>query len=211
MSEFKNKCDEMGDILYDFYKSQKPDLENLSIEWAKDRFWGRVVNDHIPIFRKLYTLLENKGCVGEKNCYIYNDLDCRVWIEKADGLKVIVSSNHASLADTYKYLFILKDWEFGYFRIATVWDREKKSRGFKRHQWGDMRDIDIPSLNTHRKEGFRWGYQDCRDKGHVLKYEFYNKNVDKSCASESFIPHSLDLLKYDLSAIENNEGEKRNF
>ncbi len=229
---FKNKCDEIADFLYCEYIAEEKrggrnseGCGNLMLEWIKKRFWGLLVKDHIPIFNQTWDLLNEKGHVGEKNRYVYGDIDVGLWIEKVEdptNKKVIASTRYCSMADDNTHLYImsgLKDSQFPFlfsFLCRTVWPRQNKKGGYrviksKEHptgwfSWGDDRDIKIPSIHTYRERDFDFSYRDCRDKGHV--FTFKNGECDNAHWHENRIPHALWSLREHLAALQDYEANR---
>lgn len=204
----------ISNSLYRAYKKEQPsDCQDLLLEWVGECFWGRIVKEHIPIFKKTWKLLVEKGH-SKNNKFIHGDVDVGLWYEKLGGKdnyksrKVIVSERYCSMADDNIHIFVLDEYptmpSFLKFKAVTVWPREKKST--LGHTWGDDRDIDVPSLNTYRKRDFDYGYNDCRDKGHVFKFEAINNQVERSSWSSLKIPSALQTLRWDLGALESNNG-----
>ena len=187
------------------------------IEWIKDKFWGRIIIDHVPILHQIWDILNEKGHIGEKNAYVYGDIDVGVWIEKVnnpDDKKVIASTRYCACADDNTHLYIMNNYQYFedcpmlfHFLCRTVWPREKRTRYGKEYsRWGDDRDIDIPSINTYRKRNFKFSYSDCRDKGHVFTLE--GEKSDKSTWSENRISHALTLFRWHLDALQSYEENK---
>lgn len=201
----------LGNNIYRAYKKeQKDDCQDLLLEWVGECFWGKIVKEHIPIFKKSWNILYREGH-DKNNKFVYGDVDVGVWYEKTknERRKVIVSERYCSMADDNIHIFVLdeypKNWgiSFNQFKAVTVWPREKKST--LDHKFGDDRDIDIPSLNTYRKRDFDYGYNDCRDKGHCFKYEKINNRVEKPSWLGFKIQHALQTLRWDLGELKELE------
>ena len=230
---FKNKCDEIAELLYREYIAENnregEDSEgcgDLMLEWIKESFWGKIVKDHIPTFHQIWNILNEKGHIGEKNSYTYGDIDVSVWIEKVKNptdQKVIASIRHCSAADDNTHLYILSGLEFPeysstfeFFRCRTVWPRQNKKGGYRVAKskkyptgwfsWGDDRDIKRPSINTYRERDFDFSYKDCRDKGHV--FTFHNNRCDHVHWHENRIPHALQIFRWHLDALQDHEEVK---
>jgi hypothetical protein len=222
---FKNKCEDIADLLYCQYVAEEnrdgeesKGCGDLMLEWIKDRFWGQIVEDHIPTFRAVYNILLKNGNTSQKNCYVYGDLDVGIWIEKTKNpkdKKVIASTRYCSMADDNTHLYIMTglkfvdmdppDFNFLKFYCRTVWPRQKKEK----FHFGDDRDIKIPSLRTYQERDFKFSYQDCRDKGHVFTYNaFMGPSLDKAHWHETRIPHALQALRWHLEALKDYERNK---
>lgn len=185
------KAERIAENLYRQYNIEERggrECGNLLLEWIKEHFWGIVISKHIPIFEKVWTILDKKGYT-KRNKFIYGDIDVGLWVEypKNTSKKVIVSTRYCAMADDNTHIFILDKEILNWvkFRVATVWPRENSKGGYKVKKskkypdgwfsWGDDRDIKIPSLNTYRKRDFHYGYYDCRDKGHCFFYKDYGQ------------------------------------
>jgi hypothetical protein len=231
---FQDKCNEIAELLYCQYKAEEnreggnsEGCGDLMLEWIKSRFWGYIVADHIPVFHSVYDILKAKNHIGQKNCYTYGDIDVGVWIEKVknpDDKRVIASTRYCSCADDNTHLYILSGFAselYLDFRCRTVWPRQNSRGGYRvaksdEHptgwfSWGDDRDIKVPSINTYRKRNFEFGYNDCRDKGHVFTYTksiVTGPRLDNPHWHEMRIPHALQGLRWHLAALENYEENK---
>lgn len=205
------KAKRLSNSLYRAYKKEQPiDCQDLLLEWVGDCFWGRIVSEHIPVFHKTWNLLVEKGHT-KFNKFEYGDIDVGLWYEKIKNKenhahrKVIVSERYCSTADDNIHIFVMDDYpktlgyNFSSFKAVTVWNREKKS--ISGIDWGDDRNIDIPSLTTYRKRDFDYGYNDARDKGHIFKWEGFTIRVENSIWNSMRIPHALQTLRWDLDAI----------
>lgn len=232
---FKDKCNEIADLLYYQYIYEENDegCGDLMLEWIKSRFWGLLVRDHIPIFEEIHQILTSKKNIDEKNRYTYGDVDVSVWVEKVKNpkdMKVIASTRHCSGADDNTHLYILKNSKIGIpefdsknmfleFKCRTVWSRQNKRGGYrvaksKEHpngwfSWGDDRDIKLPSINTYRERDFNFSYGDCRDKGHVFTFKnFSGPELDHPDWHENRISHSLWCLRSHLEALKDYDINK---
>lgn len=223
---FKDKCNELGDQLYCMYmdeekglhaKDKKSDHEgcgDLMLEWAKDRFWGQRVQDHIPGFLEMWDILHSHGNAGKENHYTGGDIDWQVWIEPTkdpEDTKVIVYNNMCS---GHTFLYILTglitygpDYDMRHFYCREIWDKEKKYKGYK---FGDFRDIEVPSLGTWRRSNFKFGCMDARDKGHIFSYQsaYDGPKLDKSTWQENRISPALREIRWTLEALRNYERNK---
>ena len=194
------KARRIANSLYRAYIEEEKDgreCGHLLREWVEEIFWGRMVEDHLPIFDETWKML-HEGKYTQKNPFSYGDADHSLWVEypkepiikpsfshvhSHEDIRVIVAVCHCACIEDNTYLFIETGREFAQthksflsysFRVATVWPREKRSiTGIK---WGDDREIGLPSLNTYKKRAFHYGYFDCRDEGHVLLYENFLKS-----------------------------------
>ena len=231
---FKNKCDEIAELLYCQYNAEEnreggkdsSGCGDLMLEWIKERFWGLIVKDHIPIFHQIWDILNERGHAGEKNAYVYGDIDVGLWIEKVKNpkdKKVIASTRYCSVADDNTHLYILSGIEFEHdfpmgfkFRCRTVWPRANNKGGYKCvksvkypdgwFSWGDDRDVKTPSINTYRERDFDYSYGDCRDKGCVFTYE--DEKCDHADWYESKIPHALTVFRWHLEALQDYEANR---
>ena len=172
----------------------------LLLDWGKECFWGRMVGRHLPYFSQLWKWLDDREHHSHKTAISLVDVDYSVWIEKPsnEDRRVIISICHCRMFDDNTTIFI-EDGLSGLFkfRVVTVWPKEKKSRCG--HKYGDMRDIDLPALSTYRKKDWNWGYEDFRDKGHVLVYDSMSKRVEGACYTEVRMSAVLDELKWLVS------------
>lgn len=201
----------LSNNLYRAYKKEQPhDCQDLLLEWVGDCFWGKIVQEHIPIFHKTWDCLVEKGHT-KSNKFIYGDVDVGVWFEnvkdkeKHENRKVIVSERYCSTADDNIHIFVLDDlsltlgYNFSEFKAVTVWPREKKS--ISGIDWGDDRNIDLPSLATYRKRNFNYGYNDARDRGHIFKWQGFTAQVENSMWNSMRIPYALQTLRWDSEVI----------
>ncbi len=207
-NDMMKKAERIAKNLYRQYSIEEKDgrdCGDLLLEWIKENFWGIIVSKHIPTFERVWKMLDEKRHT-KNNKFIYGDIDQGLWIEypKDKNKKVIISTCYCSCADDNTHIFILERLYSNRirFRVATVWPREKHNTDGR---WGDDRDIDIPSLNTYRKRDFRYGYYDCRDEGHCILYENYERKVgrvEKAHWGEGKIKHALWTLRMHLEALE---------
>ena len=202
--------------LHNAYKSEERrgrDCGGLLLHWIKECYWGIIVKEHLPLFDKLYKMLE-EGKHTKKNKFVYGDADVGVWIEysKKEYRNVIISESYCSCADDNIHIFIRDKYEgvtyCTRFRVATVWQREKHyPKDYQR--WNDDRDIKIPSLNTYRKRDYEFGYFDCRDEGHSLLYNDGSIRVENAHWGENKIEVALRVLKDDFNALIQLSHNKR--
>jgi len=199
--------------LYKSYKREEKDGKEcggLLIEWTKENLYGHMVEDAIPVFQELWQLLK-EGKHNKKNTFDYGDCDVSTWFETtrtgrwSSYRKVIVTTRHCSCADDNTHIFILdeigEDWIK--FMSVTVWPRQKSNRGYS---FGDDRDIKLPSLNTYRKKGFKYGYGDGRDEGHCFVYDSMTGRVDKPHWHENALTNALWTLRTNLEAIKSGDA-----
>lgn len=203
---------------YEIEQRDGRDCGSLLLDWIKERFWGKVVQDHIPIFEEIYGILSENGNIGSRNSYTHGDIDNSVWIEKTqnpDNKRVIASKCHCSCADDNTHLYILDNLthrDILTFRCRTVWPRQSNRGGYRVAKseknpdgwvsWGDDRDISIPSIATYRKRDFDFSYRDCRDKGHVFTYDELNgPTLDHAHWHENRILPALDILRHTLNML----------
>lgn len=211
------KAKKLGRSLYRAYIQEEKagrNCGNLLLDWIKESFWGSLVKDHLPIFNELWELLNKKGHT-RKNPFGYGDIDYDVWVEypKDNNKQVIVSICYCACADDNTHIFIydkeLSDpkiystYDWSKFRVATVWKRQKSNDRWPNDEYD--RNIDVPSLSTYRKRDFRYGYYDCRDKGHVLLYEAHSERVEKASWSETEIYWALWNLRSHLRALKDEK------
>lgn len=205
------KAKRLAKSLYKAYKFEEKrgkGCGDLLLEWVKEVYWGIIVKEHIPVFDEAWQLLHNRKHT-KKNKFVYGDIDVGVWIEypKNKNKKVIISTRYCSCADDNTHIFIYDKssipkeyFNWDKFRAATVWPRQINSKlGI---DWGDDRNIDLPSLNTYRKRDFHYGYYDCRDKGHSFLYEAINERVEKASWDEGRIERALWTLRGHLQALQ---------
>ncbi len=215
------KSKRIAEDLYHQYSIEEKsgeDCGKLLLDWIKENFWGIIVSKHIPTFEKVWKILNERGHT-EKNKFVYGDIDVGLWVEypKDKNKKVIISTTYCSMADDNTHLFILDkllpNWIR--FRVATVWPRENNKGGYMTKDgwfyWGDDRDVKTPSLNTYRKRDYKYGYYDCRDKGHCILYENHGQDigrVEHAHYGEDEINHALWLLRSHLCALEKSSSGK---
>lgn len=210
MSDMMLKARKLSNSLYRAYKKEQPDgCQDLLLEWVDECFWGRIVAEHIPTFKKAHNLLVARGHT-KSNKFVYGDIDVGVWYETVKDKKehtnrqVIVSERYCSMADDNIHIFVWDDQKFdtidmSAFKAVTVWPREKKS--ISGIDWGDDRNIDIPSLTTYRKRDFDYGYNDGRDKGHIFRWQGFTGLVEHASWNRDRIPHALHTLRWHLEAL----------
>jgi len=207
----------MADKLYNIYKQS--DSGTYMVERIKSRFYGNMVKDYIPDFNELYALLE-AGDHGPKNPIVTGDSDEGAWLEKApdEYTRVIAIQRYCSCADDNTHIFVLRqfDWEppegftelehallrqdnWTTFRCFTAWPRQKKSK--YGGNWGDHRDIEVPSINTHRKHKFNFGYGDGRDEHYCFKYDSMQGRAEDAYWKESRLLWALRSLRDGLNSI----------
>jgi len=191
-----------------FTRETDRECSGYAIRLVNQEFWGLVVQDHVPIFNEVYKILQEKGNIGRSNKYVYGDIDVGVWVEpvKDKNRKVIASTRYCSMADDNTHIYITEHQDIPVlfkFICKTAWPRQKK----RKTSWGvfgDHRDIDIPSIATYRKYDFKFGYNDCRDKGYVFKYTTilgpdveYPENYEIGIALRALKEHLEVLKDYD--------------
>jgi len=210
--EFQERCDKLGDQLYEMYTHEETGkgcdgMGDLLLECAKSKFYGRLVQDHIPAFLELYQILEKGKHFSRKNSISVGDLDGDIWVEKIKGLKVIIATNHCVCRDDSTLIFIFEENSFRTkFLCRRVWARQKK-KGSECH---DHRDVDIPSIQTYRDFNFNFGYGDARDIGHCFSYSHYaysqsNQRLDKPDWHEKEISIALRDIKYFLYSAKSGQ------
>ncbi len=172
------KSRELADSIYDLYtKSSACGLGHYSIEKALDFFYGKVVEDHVEVFKSVFKKLEDAGFTSRENSFCYGDADGYLWCEKLDDYtKLIICENVVTCADDNTSIFKLR--EFGddvdtdkllfEFKVITAFPEEVKKSDY----WGDRRDYERVSLETYREHGFDFGCGDFRDNTHVLKMKY---------------------------------------
>jgi len=201
-------ADKLATRIYKEYKiEQKIDCQDLLMDWIGECLWGKIIKEYIPIFNETWDLLKEGGH-NKNNKFIYGDIDVGVWYENVKDKtgvkryrKVIASQRYCSAAEDNTHIFILDQWPqdkrglkdiMSKFRTVTVWPRQKKSPT----RWGKL-----PSLNVYRKGSFDFGYNDCRDEGHVFKYEARDDTVDHASWASQKIPNALWTLKGHLENL----------
>ena len=220
MFDIMEQSIELGDHLYEEYQKQNDEgCNQLLIDWAKERFWGRVCEDHLPIFRSLWNKLNDNGNVSYDSGLSYGDMDMTVWAETLnEDEKLIIVRHHCRCCDDNTTIFRLKEYGCDLedenlsedqlikiqkidkhlleFRVDTCWPDEIK--GDFGYSWGDDRDIKYPSLETFRNRGFDYGYGDGRDNCHVLKFCYTHRgpNIEKAHWTEGRIILALDDIRW---------------
>lgn len=164
--------------------------------YAKEYFYGQMVlHELIPAFSKVYDILTEKNHIGHKNRIVLGDYDEGVWIEKCNK-QVIVTTRYCSTADDNNTIYVYdKRFEtplLKYFAVVTAWPRQQKYS----KKW-NIEGVKIPSIGTHRRNNFTFRYNDSRDKGFVLRYEFFRKAVN-DCYNERDIPFVINKMNYIL-------------
>lgn len=164
----------LANSLYRSYrKEQKQDCGRLLLQWVHEIFCGSIVTDNLPLFDRTYDLLKEAKHIKEPNKLVYGDIDYGVWIEPCKDKRVIASTCYCACRDDNTHLYIRHDSEVDMcdkFWIYSAWSKETKIRGTKY--------IEHPSINTHRKAKFSYGYQDCRDDGYICLYDRWQKRVE---------------------------------
>ncbi len=181
-----------------YQKLKDKEVGSLFIEWTKEVFYGKLIKDAIPVFDFVWEELKKRHHTSRKRSLIYGDIDVSTWVEKTENKKILVYIRHCSMADDNTFIFIKEDRiielpDFMEFRAVTVWPRQKKYRP----SWGEYLNklIWVPSLNTYRKVGFNYGYEDGRDKGFVFKYKARDELAEDAHYSEPKILRALDILE----------------
>ena len=214
----QEKATNLGNILYDAYvKEKSPGMGDLIVDWAKEHFYGRLVEDHLPMFRELWKKLNDNDHTSYDTALSYGDADVFVWAEQLDeNTKLIIADHKCRCVDDNITIFKLKEYPdvindgtlsdddmertkqlneiLMSFLITTAYEKEKKSK----FVYADHRGIENPSLKTYRKCNFEYGYGDGRDKTHVLNFGYSHKgpNVEKAHWTEGRIRTALDDLHY---------------
>lgn len=198
----------IADKLYDGFKADGSNTYHM--EYIKSYFYGNMVKDHIPVFKKLHDYLVANNHTKD-NALWQGDADNAIWYEKApdEYTKVLVDSRVVSCADDYTHIFVLKDYSIDdeilddapklndwkdwiKFNCFTAFPRQKKSK--YSNNWGDHRDIEDPSINTHRKSKFKFGYGDARDKFYSFAYDSMQGKVEDAYAVENRLMWALRTL-----------------
>ena len=208
----------LADNLYTAYRNQG--RHTYLFERVKSLFYGKIVRDHIPVFLKLHDYLVANGHTKDNPLWQGDD-DNAVWYEKTkdDFIKVLVDSRVVSCADDYTHIFVFEDYgveiegpEDSSFNLSnrwvklrcfTAWPRQIPARQGG-HKWGDHRDIKYPSVSTHRKANWKFGYQDGRDDFYCFAYDSFLGDVKDAHWKESKMVNALDTLTYDWGDIERN-------
>lgn len=193
----------LSEILFQCYKKGEEDgCHELLKKWVEEKFWGKIVTEHLPDFEALWQELRIKKH-DKNNPFVYGDMSGSVWIERSKNKKIVI---HKSPGRTH--IFIMEKGVFGpTFHVRTVWPRENNKGGYavkksKKYpdgwfSWGDDRDVKTPSLNTYRKRNFEYSYRDCRDKGYVLTIDgmALTPSVELGGHFQPEIEHALWLIK----------------
>lgn len=181
----------------------------LALEWAAERFYGELVRQHLKTFEQLWSLLNEHGYTSRKKALVCGDIDNSVWAEsvKNSCVRVVIDVRHCWMADDNTTIYIddslgLPKRALDTFRVVRVWPRQK--RGY----YG----VDEPSVQTYRREGFKFGYGDGRDPGHVLKYDYFRNVVEHAMGYEYRILRALNDLTCHLDCLQEElqrqQGEK---
>ncbi len=211
----------LSEIMFQCYKKGEEDgCQELLKQWTEERFWGRIVEEHIPEFNELWEELRIKK-YDKNNTFDYGDLDASVWIEKSKNKKIIIHKSHCSCANDNTHIFISEKGFFGkIFHVRTVWPRERNKGGYavkksKKYptgwfSWGDDRDISTPSLNTYRTRDFNFDNMSNGSEGYVLSINGITKRSSIKWAglNQQKIEHALWLIKIMKKALikeENND------
>jgi hypothetical protein len=162
----------IAEILYQCYTyEQQSDCGELLNEWIHEKLWGKVITDYIPQLKEVWQYLHDNKYTKD-NTLGYGDIDGAIWVEYVrqeeeweDKRKIIIHTSHCSCADDNTHIFILnEEGVLGkVLHVRTVWPREK-NKG--KHKYKKQ-----PSINTYRKNNFKFGYQDGRDTGYSLTLE----------------------------------------
>lgn len=193
----------LSEIFYQCYKKdEEADCQELLKRWTEEKFWGKIVSEHLQEFEELWQELRIKK-YDKNNPFVYGDMDGSVWIERSKNKKIVIHESHGNT-----HIFIMEKGIFGpTFHVRTVWPRENNKGGYavaksKKYpdgwfSWGDDRDIKRPSLNTYRKRNFEYSYRDCRDKGYVLSISGSSKtpSVERGGDYQPEIEHAMWLIK----------------
>lgn len=217
----------IADKLYDGFKADGSNTYHM--EYIKEYFYGNMVRDHIPLFKKLHDYLVANNHTKD-NALWQGDDDNAIWYEKSPDqfTKVLVDSRVVSCADDYTHIFVLKDYgdeedafagplsRWVKFNCFTAFPRQKKSK--YGGNWGDHRDIEDPSIITHRKANWKFGYGDGRDKFYSFAYDSLQDRVEDAYAVESRLMWALRTLKddwdeisRDLQLLEPTESETQEY
>lgn len=205
MGTLMSKSTMIGDALYEIHR-QYGDNGDAIIEWAKERLYGRIVEDHLVLFRELWQYLSDNGHTNRESSVSYGDADVYVWAEQLDtNTKLIIADDVVTCADDNVTIFKMKEYDFGEgkeevekllfeFHVFTAFPQEKRNN----FNFGDHRDINEPSLETIRVHNFEYGYGDGRDKIHVLKmtYSIQGARVEKAHWTEDRIKGILRNLRW---------------
>ena len=194
----------MAQLLYEESK-----FSSSILDWTMDEYWGMVVRDNLHCFDESWQLLNDNGYNTSKNPHYQCDDDYAVWIEPVNSIdkyyktKVIISSSSSICADDNTIIFVKDESELKpdkpKLRIVSVWPKQKKDKnGYMIH----------PSLLTYRKHGFKYGYGDLRDIGHILTYGgiIAPYRVERACSTIPKIKRALRDLSFHHSTLVNEFG-----
>lgn len=197
-----NMCNVAAKLLYEGYcLEQREDCGSLFLEWTKERFWGMVIRDSIPMYLKLWNTLNDNGYTSQENSLSYGDMDGNIWAEKDErGRLILIVDDHVTCADDNVHIYIYHslgdlstDWTT--FQCITGWPKEVLA--YDKPTWNDYRDIKYPSLETHRKHGFTLGCNDCRDKWFSFKYEsLMGAKAKDAHYTEGRLNRALEKLRF---------------
>jgi len=169
---------QVAKLLYEKYQQQEVrGCGELLVEWTDDIFYGRLMADKIPLFDSLWVELRKRGHVSRRKSLEYGDIDASVWAEQKGSIRIIINIRHCSMADNNTHIFIKDDPYPGErlflkFRVVSAWPRELHYP----KKWGEewSKRVRLPSVHTHRRAGFKYGYEDVRDEGHVFASGYRN-------------------------------------
>lgn len=199
-------CDIAAKLLYEGFclEQKRGDCGRLFLEWTKERFWGMVIYDNIPMFLRLWKVLRKFKHVSRDTAICYGDDDVSAWAELTPkGEKLLILDDHVTCADdnvtiySYYSLDEMKDIgkDYTVFKCITAWPDEVMA--YEKPTWNDYRDIKYPSLETHRKNDFSLGCEDGRDKWFSFKLEtFMGLRAKDAYAVEGRLSWGLEKLRF---------------
>lgn len=187
----------LADTLYESYQDeQKRDCGFLLLQWVSECFWGKVTENHIPLVKQTWDILNKSYHTCKDSALYYGDDDGKIWCEvsEEEKCKIIIDVSYCRCADDSTIIYILKERpEYNELKIVTAWKKQKKNKHFKlKDSPFDCRDIEEPSLKTFRDYDFNLG--GVYDKWHVLKYDTIHRNVDNAHNNSQRIIFALDNL-----------------
>lgn len=189
----------LADTLYEAYQDeQKRDCGSLLLQWVSECFWGKVVENYIPLVKQIWDILNKSYHTCKDSAIYYGDDDGKIWCEvsEEEKCKIIIDESYCRCADDSTVIYILKERpEYDELRIVTAWKKQKKNKYFKlKNSPIDCIDIEEPSLKTFRDYDFNLG--EVYDKWYVLKYDTINRNVDNAHNNSQRIIFALDNLRW---------------
>jgi len=214
MSDYRTKPREFALQLYEEYSNGSGEL---FLEWMNEAFLGKVVENKIDTFNRIWDCLYSNNIKKEHDLCL-GDYDYSVWVEtpkneKYDDrkTKILLYKSYCTCSDDNTYIFnmnvpvkkepeksVLNDTlymsihneiqRYNYYIEFGVYTAWEKEKKFK----FKCDHVEYPSLKTYRKNNWKLCYDDFRDNGFVGKYD--SKSGD---FKDSFndVPKALFVLR----------------